>query len=720
MEQPGRVRFAGTLETICLANLWLRTADRVMIRVADFPAGDFEQLFESTRGICWGNLITNTAEFPVTGRSIRSQLSSIPACQRAIKRAVVDALMRDHQSNHLPETGPTYRIDFTIVKDQATLAIDTTGPGLNRRGYHTAASQPRVKETLAAAMVMLSYWKPGRPLIDPFCGGGTVAIEAARLGRNIAPGRDRSFACERWPDLPASLWETQRDRVAAEMSGPLETKINAADIAPAAIRAARENAVRAGVADDIHFQVKSMQQTTSRRRFGCLITCPPDQQGRVSDRELKTLYAELPEVFRKLPTWSHYLLTSFPELEASVGRQADRRRKLYKGRTESTFYQFHGPKPVSNLPATDQLADRPNAPPHAVPEEDKDRSRTQPAVAKWKLSDPVKPHEHASGPAAFGQLSIKATEQADLFAVRLKKRARHLRRWPTKRGITCYRLYERDIPEIPLVVDIYEDCLHITEFERPHQRTPAEHGNWLDLMTQTAGQALGVEQRNIYFKRRGRQQGKTQHNKVAETQQRKVVGEGGLKFLVNLADYVDTGLFLDHRQTRQMVREAVRGKVFLNLFAYTGSFTVYAAHGGAKQTTSVDLSRNYLNWAQANLSLNGFDGDQHRFVAADVDRFIADHPARETYDVVVVDPPTFSNSKRTTRDWSVQHGATELLVRLMPLVRQGGVVFFSTNFRRFQFDPQSIPASEVLEISRQTVPEDFRNRRIHRCWRITR
>jgi 23S rRNA G2069 N7-methylase RlmK/C1962 C5-methylase RlmI len=271
-----------------------------------------------------------------------------------------------------------------------------------------------------------------------------------------------------------------------------------------------------------------------------------------------------------------------------------------------------------------------------------------------------------------------------------------------------------------LVVDLYENYLHITEFERPHDRTPAEHGNWLDLMAETAGRALEIPKSNVFLKRRGRQKGKTQHIKLAETHQRIEVQEGGLKFLVNLADYVDTGLFLDHRQTRQMVRDAAAGKVFLNLFAYTGSFTVYAAAGGAAQTTSVDLSRTYLDWAKDNMVLNGFTGNQHRYIASDVGQFIQQHRPVETYDLVVFDPPTFSNSKRTDQDWVVQQDATELLIQLLPLVRKGGLIFFSTNFRRFKFEPASIPAAQVHEISNQTIPEDFRNRRIHRCWRIVR
>ncbi len=394
----------------------------------------------------------------------------------------------------------------------------------------------------------------------------------------------------------------------------------------------------------------------------------------------------MPDVFRKLPTWSHFILTAFPDFERTIGRNADRRRKLYNGRIECTYFNFHGPKPVTT----------------------KTESETE------------TPYVHAAGEAAFGTLDEKASHQAELFAVRLKKRAKHLRRWPAKRGITCMRLYERDIPEIPLVVDRYENALHITEYERPHDRDPAQHGNWLDLMAATAGEALEIPKTNVFMKSRLRQRGTTQHMKVADTKKRVEVNEGGLKFLVNLADYVDTGLFLDHRVTREMVRDAAKGKTFLNLFAYTGSFSVYAADGGAKRTITVDLSRAYLDWARANMELNGFRGPEHEYIASDVGEFIGNHPRGEKYDLVVVDPPTFSNSKRTENDFEVQRDAVPMLNHLLPLVRTGGVIYFSNNFRRFKFDEAAIEASEIHEISKQTVPEDFRNRRIHRCWRIVK
>jgi 23S rRNA (guanine2445-N2)-methyltransferase / 23S rRNA (guanine2069-N7)-methyltransferase len=422
------------------------------------------------------------------------------------------------------------------------------------------------------------------------------------------------------------------------------------------------------------------------------------------------LYRSIPEVLARLPTWSHYFLTAYPNFESVMGRQADRRRKLYNGRIECTYYQFHGPKPVIDR--------RPSA----------GESTAVPAVSdggaeRQASGSPIREgptYIHAQGPAAFGQLDEKAEHQSELFAARLTKRAKHLRRWPTRRGVSCYRIYERDIPEIPLVVDRYEDHLHITEYERPHDRDPAQHVNWLERMARTAGETLGVGSRNVHLKRRIRQLGSRQHQRVARTDQRIEVSEGGLKFWVNLNDYVDTGLFLDHRVTRQMVRDAAAGATFLNLFAYTGAFTVYAAAGGAARTVSVDLSSSYLDWAADNLRLNGLDGASHERVVGDIGPFLRRHPSEPTYDLVVVDPPTFSNSKRTDEDWNLQRDAVPLLSDLLPLVRPGGVIFFSCNFRRFKFDPSPLDVREVHEISRQTVPEDFRNRRIHRCWRIVR
>ena len=541
---PGQIEFEGTWSHIARANLWLRSADRVSILLDQFECVDFDCLFEVTKQLDWMQWLSTDAMIHVTGSSVKSQLTSVPAIQRTTKKAIVDSLLANPNIASLPETGAKYRIHISLRDNIARLTLDTTGPSLHKRGYREIATRAPLKETLAAALVQLSFWEPGRPLIDPFCGGGTILIEAALIGRNLAPGRNRSFACEQWTHFPNDVWQTARAAVnVAARVETLPTRLIGNDIHGGALSLARLNAESAGVADDIHFQLGDFAKLTSKRDHGVVITNPPYGE-RLDQEELRQLYESLPYVLRGLPTWSHYIFTSYPNFETLIGKQADRRRKLYNGRLECTYYQFHGPKPGQRSIAA------------ALPDEDQ--------VATVR---PV----FVGDKASFRQ-------QTEIFANRLRKRARHLRRWP-KRGITCYRLYERDIPEIPLVVDRYEDHLHIVEFERPHDRDIAQHAEWLEVMATTAAETLDVQPGNVHLKSRMRQRGMLQHEKIDELLQEIVVHEGGLQFLVNLTDYTDTGLFLDHRSARSMIREMSDGKRVLNLFAYTGAFSVYAADG---------------------------------------------------------------------------------------------------------------------------------------------
>lgn len=306
---------------------------------------------------------------------------------------------------------------------------------------------------------------------------------------------------------------------------------------------------------------------------------------------------------------------------------------------------------------------------------------------------------------------------AAAFANRLKKRARHLRKWAAREGVTCYRLYDRDIPEVPLAVDWYDGRLHVAEYARGGEGP--QDDAWVAAMVDAARDALEVPADGVFVKRRERQRGLSQYDKVDATGARFVVLEDGLRLLVNLADYLDTGLFLDHRLTRRMVREEARGKDVLNLFAYTGAFTVHAAAGGAASTTTVDLSRTYLDWARDNLAENGFSaGAAHELVQADATRWVREAPSAR-WDLVVLDPPTFSNSKRMDEVFDVQRDHVALLQAVYRLTRPGGVVYFSTNFRKFKPEPAAFAGTaRVDELSAATVPEDFRNSRIHRAWRV--
>ena len=773
--RPGRVSFTGTESDICRANLWLRTADRVLVQLAAFPASDFDALFEQTRDIPWETWVAQDAAIPVRGRSRKSQLTSVPAVQRTVKKAIVERLLEKlplgkqplsagtanqpiHRMGQSPlsETGPAVPVEVAILDDEATISIDTSGDGLHKRGYRKLAAAAQLRETLASALMQLSFWRAGRPMLDPFCGTGTIVIEAAMLGRNLAPGRQRSFAAEHWSAIDAAFWKQAREE-ADDLAKPiLEERILGTDADSEVLSLARYHADQAGVTDDIHFQKRQFEETLSKREYGCIITNPPYGVRMGDDAEVDALYQTMPNILRRLKTWSHYIITARENFEQLVGQPADRRRKLYNGGVACTYYQFHGPRPPRvhdgvNTPdseatqnksvesafsstfvsedgiSTEEFprADRKD---EVVSSNLAEGNSVQTEQAKPTFDEKLssKPFAQPSTKQAFGGLSDEAKRQKEEFTNRLRKRAKHFRKWPTKRGITCYRIYDRDIPEIPFAIDRYENSLHIAEYERPHARTPAQHADWLDMVVRTAADVLEVERSEAFLKQRAPQRGSSQYERVAEVNALRTVHEAGLKFMVNLSDYLDTGLFLDHRNTRQLVRDMSDGKRFLNLFSYTGSFSVYAAAGGAIETTTTDLSKNYLDWAQKNMELNGFASSEadHRYIASDVWKFFDTLPANREFDIAVVDPPTFSNSKGLHFDWDVQRDHGTLLNKVLERLSPGGTIFFSNNSRRFKFDESGLQSKNrnlaIREISKQTVPDDFRNKRIHRCWKIVK
>jgi len=297
---------------------------------------------------------------------------------------------------------------------------------------------------------------------------------------------------------------------------------------------------------------------------------------------------------------------------------------------------------------------------------------------------------------------------------RLTKTLKHLSKWAKREQVECFRVYDADIPEIPLAIDRYADHAHVALYVSGVERSRA----WLEAMCTTIAEVLVVPRAHVHLKDRAPQQGLTQYEKLAELNHRVIVREAGLKLIVNLDDYVDTGLFLDHRPMRAMVGAEARGKDVLNLFAYTGAFSVHAAAGGARSTTTVDMSQTYCDWARDNLSFNGFAGSAHTIIRADVLAWL-DEPVSAQWDLVVVDPPTFSNSKRMRATWDVQRDHVGLLAAVMRRVRPGGVVYFSTNYRKFKPDEQAFGAARAVEISARSVPPDFRDKKIHRAWRLS-
>ncbi|MFO2548811.1 class I SAM-dependent RNA methyltransferase [Alicyclobacillus cycloheptanicus] len=341
----GFVEFEGDETAVVRANLWLRTAERVLIVMGRFHADTFDSLFEQTKALPWSDVLPETAEFPVSGKSVRSTLSSVPACQRIVKKAIVESLKRTYGRSEFPETSSRFPIEVSLLKDEATLTLDTSGAGLHKRGYRMLTAAAPIRETLAAALVLLSRWLPHRPFADPLCGSGTIAVEAAMIAKNIAPGLNRSFAAEAWPLVPAAAWQQGRDQAKEAVRSDVEVHIHASDIDAKVLSLAGFHARKAGVADCIHISQLDVRNFRPSESYGCIVTNPPYGERMGAEAEVSALYRTMGKTFAALDRWSVFVITSHPSFESLYGKRADKKRKLYNGRIQTNLYQYLGPLP---------------------------------------------------------------------------------------------------------------------------------------------------------------------------------------------------------------------------------------------------------------------------------------------------------------------------------------------------------------------------------------
>lgn len=345
--ENGRVLFTADLAAIGRCNLWLRSADRLLVQIGRFPARSFDELFEGAKHLPWTDWLPENANFPVQGKSIKSRLFSVSDCQAIVKKAVVESLKKRYRRQWFDENGPIHKIEVSLLGDIATLTLDTSGPGLHKRGYRQLSHTAPIKETMAAALVQLSRWKPDRAFIDPFCGSGTIAIEAALLGKNLAPGLMRHFDAQDWPVLPPILW-SQALQEARDLARPgQKLGIFGFDIDPEAVRMARYHSSRAGLGSGLHWEARAVKNVQSRFRYGYVVTNPPYGERLAEQKDLPVIYQELRQLFIHLDTWSHSIFSADLGLEKSLKRKADRKRKLYNGRILCNLYQYYGPKPDS-------------------------------------------------------------------------------------------------------------------------------------------------------------------------------------------------------------------------------------------------------------------------------------------------------------------------------------------------------------------------------------
>lgn len=550
---PGRVLFEGDIDAIARANMWLRTADRVLVRVATFKATDFGELFDRTNVQAWERWLPRDAAFPVKGRSVRSQLASAPACQKIVKKAIVERLLTAHHTKVLPETGVEFVIEVAIDHDDVSLCIDTTGVSLHKRGYRTLVGPAPIAETLGAALVLLSPWEISQPFIDPFCGSGTICIEAAMIARNIAPGRMRAFSADQWPTLEKSIWGRARAEATNAESRDVRTDILGTDLDPEAVRIATIHAQNAGVGNNTRFDRRPFIDLRAARDNGWLITNPPYGERLGDTAEVDDLYQSMPEVLNRIPTWGIGIITPWERFERLMGREADRRRKLHNASLECVYYQFG---PVAS---------------------DQQRFRLDRTATKPQRTAPVPTEQQVD---RAGDIAAKTSRQVEVFANRIANRARHFRKWP-ERGTDCYRLYDCDIPDVPITVDRYADGLLLTDARGPRShRSVEQHAAWLHEMGAAAADNVGVPRDHVIVLRKGERPRKDDERRIG-------VRENSVTLEIDPA----TGLSLEKRLVRAMVGEAAKGRRVAIIGGDTQAAATHARAGGATAVVVADSVR---------------------------------------------------------------------------------------------------------------------------------
>jgi 23S rRNA (guanine2445-N2)-methyltransferase / 23S rRNA (guanine2069-N7)-methyltransferase len=690
-ETRAGVLFAGPLALAYRACLWSRTASRILLPIASLPAAGPEALYEGIRGIDWAAHLDPDATLAVDFAAVASRITHSHYGALKVKDAVVDQCRERFGARPSVDVErPALRINVYVRRDQASVSIDLAGESLHRRGYRTQGVAASMKENLAAAVLLRAGWpkiaQEGGAFVDPMCGSGTLPIEAALIAADIAPGLLRPyFGFLGWRGHDAAAWAALVGEAQARRDAGLERlpPIVGYDAERSAVQAALGNLERAGLRGRVHIERRELEASTPPAgvRTGLVAVNPPYGQRLGKAIELQFLYAQLGERLRStFVGWRAAVFTGNPELAKSMGLRAHRVHTLFNGALECRLLHFQ-----------------------VVPE-------------RFTGARLAPPSPQEGRPAV-----VSPTPAAEMFANRLLKNLRHLGRWAERQGIHCYRVYDADLPEYAVAVDVYERWVHVQEYEAPATVDADKAGRRLEEVMAVVPQALGVAPERVFLKVRRRQRGSAQYQKLGSGGRYYEVREANCRFLVNFTDYLDTGLFLDHRPTREMIQELARGRDFLNLFAYTGTATVNAAKGGARSTTSVDLSATYLDWTRRNLALNGVTGAQHELVQADCRQWLAS--ANRRYGLIFLDPPTFSSSKRMRRTFDVQRDHAELLRAATRCLEPDGMLLFSTNFRRFRLDAAALAdlPLDFEEITRTTIPKDFqRNPRIHRCWRITK
>ncbi|MDE4682758.1 bifunctional 23S rRNA (guanine(2069)-N(7))-methyltransferase RlmK/23S rRNA (guanine(2445)-N(2))-methyltransferase RlmL [Klebsiella pneumoniae] len=667
----GGVHFQGDTRLLYQSLMWSRLASRIMLPLGECRVYSDLDLYLGVQAIPWTEMFNPGATFAVHFSGLNDEIRNSQYGALKVKDAIVDSFTRKNLPRpNVDRESPDLRINVWLNKETAHISLDLSGEGLHLRGYRDGTGMAPIKENLAAAIVMRSGWVPGTPLLDPMCGSGTMLIEAAMLATDRAPGLHRGhWGFGGWAQHDDGIWKEVKAEAqtrARQGLAAYESRFYGSDVDARVIERARRNARRAGIGELIDFDVKDVAQLNNplpKGPYGTVISNPPYGERLESEPALIALHSLLGRIMKsQFGGWNLSVFSASPELLSCLQLRADKQFKAKNGPLDCVQKNYHLAESEGGKPAM----------------------------------------------------------LAEDFANRLRKNLKKFEKWARQEGIECYRLYDADLPEYNVAIDRYADWVVVQEYAPP--KTVDAHKarqRLFDIIAATIA-VLDMAPNKLVLKTRERQKGKNQYQKMAEKGDFIEVQEYNARLWVNLTDYLDTGLFLDHRIARRMLGQMSKGKDFLNLFSYTGSASVHAGLGGARSTTTVDMSRTYLEWAERNLRLNGLTGRAHRLMQADVLGWLRE--STEQFDLIFIDPPTFSNSKRMEDAFDVQRDHIRLMTDLKRLLRKGGTIMFSNNKRGFRMDHDGLAALglKAQEISQKTLSQDFaRNRQIHNCWLIT-
>ena len=689
------VEFSADLAVAYRACLESRVASRVFLVIAEFDVADEARFYEAARTVDWRQHVdpARTLACDFTGKHPMITHTRFGALR--LKDAICDQLrdVTGSRPDIAPER-PAVRVHAHANGPKVTVSIDLSGEGLHRRGYRVQAGEAPLRENLAAGILLRAAWPDklaaAAEFLDPMCGSGTLVIEAAMMAAGIAPNARRHyFGFFGWPGHDRAAWDAVKRDAQAREHAP-SCVLRGLDADAAVLDAARENAARAGVGEFVSFERGRLADARPKHTddkgagAGFLATNPP-YGVRLEDRDAaRALMKELGAVLReRFGGWNAAILSGSPDAGLELGIRAERVHTVWNGALECRLLRL-------NVSAESE---------------------------KTLL--------HTGRTARIDE-SLADSPGAKMFGNRVSKNLKQLASWAEREQVSCYRIYDADMPEYSFAIDRYAEAdggriwLYVQEYAAPRTIDPAAVQRRRNEALSALPGVTGLPAESIHLRQRRRTARGEQYEKLGGQGDFKLVEEGGLRFWVNFTDYLDTGLFLDHRLTRARLREAAARKRFLNLFAYTGSATVYAAAGRARETTTVDMSATYLDWAQRNLAVNGFSGSQHQLIQADCISWLKTAVAeRQVYDLIFLDPPTFSNSKRMDDILDVQRDHRALIDRCMALLAPGGKLVFSNNAQKFKLDAEVGQGYKVVDISRATLPKDFeRNPRIHQCFEL--